>query len=399
MTYSPLTRRFASLILALGAFFTGAPAVFAAVPVIAPHADIVLEATSPPDNSTGFASPIVTYTPPNATDDIDGEVPASCTPASGSTFLFGVNDIECTYHSTANGDAIPTHFSIIVQDTKPPLIGPHADKFEVATGFLTLVHYGTPNAFDPQGFRLDGARAADCTPADGSLFPIGTTPIVCAPPIDSVGNVGVSTTFNVVVTLPEVIPEGFCGEGAHFDSELQTCVEDVPPPVIVDVCANIEDVQTDVPEGMTRQGEDCIATPVVTTGGRGGGGGGGGNSGTRGEVLGATTDTGSSGGSCHLFSADLTLGSTGTEVTMLQNFLMGKGYAIAAGATGYFGAQTKAALASYQSASGISPSSGYFGPLTRMKVNASCPLAETEAEVLARLNAQLLLLQQQLAAL
>lgn len=71
------------------------------------------------------------------------------------------------------------------------------------------------------------------------------------------------------------------------------------------------------------------------------------------------------------FSSDLTIGSTGTQVTALQNFLIQKGYSVPAGATGYFGAQTKAALAAYQAANGIMPSSGYFGPITRAKVNAS----------------------------
>lgn len=71
------------------------------------------------------------------------------------------------------------------------------------------------------------------------------------------------------------------------------------------------------------------------------------------------------------FTQDLTLGSSGAQVTALQNWLISKGYAIAAGATGYFGAQTQAALAKYQAAEGISPASGYFGPITRAKVNAS----------------------------
>ncbi len=380
MTYSPLTRRFVSLFLAVGAFLALATPAFAAS-LIEARTDITAEATSPQGAIVDYVSPAV-----------DGLSSAECLPTSGSTFPFGDTTVTCSAP-----DAFDTIFVVHVVDTTLPLIGSHADKVAVATGFLTQVNYGAPNAFDPKDFRIDSTRPASCTPSDGSLFAIGTTPITCTA-VDSAGNEAVPTTFNVVVTLPEVIPEGFCGEGAHFDSELQTCVEDVPPPVVVDVCANIDGIQTDVPEGTTRQGEDCIATPAATTGG-GSGAGRSGNSGVRGEVLGATTDTGSSGGSCHLFSADLTLGSIGTEVTMLQNFLIGKGYAIAAGATGYFGAQTKAALASYQSAFGISPSSGYFGPLTRMKVNASCPLAETEAEVLARLKARLLLLQQQLAAL
>ncbi len=71
------------------------------------------------------------------------------------------------------------------------------------------------------------------------------------------------------------------------------------------------------------------------------------------------------------FTMDLTIGSTGAEVTALQNWLISKGYSIPAGATGYFGAQTQAALAAYQAANGISPAVGYFGPITRAKVNAA----------------------------
>jgi Putative peptidoglycan binding domain len=70
------------------------------------------------------------------------------------------------------------------------------------------------------------------------------------------------------------------------------------------------------------------------------------------------------------FTMDLTIGSTGSQVTALQNWLISKGYSIPAGATGYFGAQTKAAVAAWQAASGISPAAGYFGPISRAKLNA-----------------------------
>lgn len=72
-----------------------------------------------------------------------------------------------------------------------------------------------------------------------------------------------------------------------------------------------------------------------------------------------------------VFNTDLTIGSTGTSVTALQTWLIGKGYSIPAGATGYFGAQTKAAVAAWQAASGITPAVGYFGPVSRAKANAS----------------------------
>ena len=69
------------------------------------------------------------------------------------------------------------------------------------------------------------------------------------------------------------------------------------------------------------------------------------------------------------FSADLTIGSRGTAVTCLQNALIAGGYSIAAGATGYFGSQTKAAVSAWQTAAGVSPTAGYFGSKSRAAFN------------------------------
>ena len=70
------------------------------------------------------------------------------------------------------------------------------------------------------------------------------------------------------------------------------------------------------------------------------------------------------------FSRNLTVGSSGADVTQLQTWLISKGFNIPAGATGYFGSQTKAAVAAYQAANSIVPAAGYFGPITRSNVNA-----------------------------
>lgn len=69
------------------------------------------------------------------------------------------------------------------------------------------------------------------------------------------------------------------------------------------------------------------------------------------------------------FSADLTIGSKGTAVTCLQNALIAGGYAISAGATGYFGGQTQAAVSAWQTAAGVSPAAGYFGAKSRAAFN------------------------------
>lgn len=76
--------------------------------------------------------------------------------------------------------------------------------------------------------------------------------------------------------------------------------------------------------------------------------------------------------SCSIFNRNLTIGHTGAEVTNLQNFLIDRGYNIPAGATGYFGGQTRQAVARFQADQGIGPAVGYFGPLTRGRIQNLC---------------------------
>ena len=80
--------------------------------------------------------------------------------------------------------------------------------------------------------------------------------------------------------------------------------------------------------------------------------------------------------SCESIAAPLTVGSMGASVTALQNRLIADGNAIAAGATGYFGAQTKAALAGWQAAHNVAPAVGYYGPITSAAMSASCTPAD-----------------------
>lgn len=80
------------------------------------------------------------------------------------------------------------------------------------------------------------------------------------------------------------------------------------------------------------------------------------------------------------FTRDLSLGASGADVTALQNWLMSKGYAIPAGATGYYGAQTQSAVKAYQMAKNL-PATGYFGPLTRGAVAAETAVVVTTPPV------------------
>jgi len=74
--------------------------------------------------------------------------------------------------------------------------------------------------------------------------------------------------------------------------------------------------------------------------------------------------------SSYAYNSNLTVGSTGADVTALQNQLG------ISPATGYFGAITKAAVVKWQASVGL-PSTGYFGPLSRAKLNASSSMTTT----------------------
>lgn len=73
---------------------------------------------------------------------------------------------------------------------------------------------------------------------------------------------------------------------------------------------------------------------------------------------------------------DLMIGAQGADVTALQTALIrqARGPAAAvlavAGATGYFGPATQAALAEWQRVAGIVPAAGYFGPVSRARAGA-----------------------------
>lgn len=64
---------------------------------------------------------------------------------------------------------------------------------------------------------------------------------------------------------------------------------------------------------------------------------------------------------------DLTIGSRGDQVEILQKYLEDEGYLVmpVGVAYGYFGNLTKAAVAKWQADNGVAPAYGYFGPKSR----------------------------------
>jgi peptidoglycan hydrolase-like protein with peptidoglycan-binding domain len=87
------------------------------------------------------------------------------------------------------------------------------------------------------------------------------------------------------------------------------------------------------------------------------------------QIGGGSSSSGSSSG--YVYNNDLTIGSTGPDVSALQATLSEHGFlTMPAGVPmGYFGSLTAAAVKAWQASVGL-PATGYFGPLSRAKMNA-----------------------------
>ena len=96
------------------------------------------------------------------------------------------------------------------------------------------------------------------------------------------------------------------------------------------------------------------------------------------QLAAMTTTPAASASACFSFTRSLTIGSQGADVTALQTALIKGGYSVPAGATGYFGSQTAAAVAAWQTANAVSPAAGYFGPVSQAKFAATCGSTSTD---------------------
>ena len=158
-------------------------------PVLSIPTGITAEATSPSGAAVTWIA--------TATDDVDGDTPAECTPVPG-VFPVGVTTVSCNAVDAAGNTATGT-FDVSVVDTTAPT--------------LTLPSEVTVAASSPTGAAVTWlATATDlvggdlpvtCDPAPGQ-FPVGTTPVSCSA-TDAAGNAA-SGTFDVTVDFVDDAP-------------------------------------------------------------------------------------------------------------------------------------------------------------------------------------------------
>ncbi len=176
------------------------------------------------------------YSPPTATDNVDGAVPVACTPAPGAGFPLGTTQVNCTA-TDSSGNHSSASFSVTVADKTPPTLNlPSPAAAEATSGAGAAVAFSV-SASD----NVDPAPSVSCTPASGSLFPLGSTTVSCKA-TDASGNSSTgSFSVNVVDTTPPAfsnVPAGITVEangpgGSHVSYAAPSANDLVDGPVPV----------------------------------------------------------------------------------------------------------------------------------------------------------------------
>ena len=154
-------------------------------PVIAAHADVIIEATS-------AAGAVVTYAAGSATDAV-GVTSLTYSQASGTAFPIGTTTVIITARDAANNTGTGT-FNVIVHDTTAPVVTPPANISVAAMSSSgASVTFGAASATDAVG-----VVSVTYSQASNTTFPIGTTTVTITAR-DAANNVGIGS-FNVTVT-------------------------------------------------------------------------------------------------------------------------------------------------------------------------------------------------------
>ena len=162
-------------------------------PVVEKLDNVTAEATS-------SAGAVVAYGTVWATDAVDGELIASCTPASGGVFPLGDTQVACTATDSSDNTG-RNEFTVTVRDTTAPTVTVPGVQKLTATSAA-----GAPLTFAASALdAVDGDVPVTCTlpggkvVTSGSVLPLGSSTVTCTA-TDNAGNKA-SATFQVEVTV------------------------------------------------------------------------------------------------------------------------------------------------------------------------------------------------------
>jgi hypothetical protein len=154
-------------------------------PRVLPPADVSAGAKS-------AAGAVVRYPLAKAIDIVDGARPATCAPASGSTFAIATTVVTCSATDT-RGNVGTATFRVTVKDMTPPVLSISDITKYIESGRGTTVEF--PFAKD----AVAGDIAPTCRPPSGTFFYVRTPRTVSCYAVDPSGNVSPTITFTVQV--------------------------------------------------------------------------------------------------------------------------------------------------------------------------------------------------------
>ena len=137
---------------------------------------------------------------PQAIDNIDELLTPTCNYTSGSIFPIGTTTVICSATDSA-GNSSSNSFNIIIElvDTSPPIINiPSSISDSTSNNTGKIITFAV-TASDNIGVT----SGPICSPASGSVFPIGTTEVTCTA-TDSAGNSS-SNSFNVIIEFSGIL--------------------------------------------------------------------------------------------------------------------------------------------------------------------------------------------------
>jgi hypothetical protein len=168
--------------------------------------------------AAGPTGTVVSFTA-SARNRLEGMLPVTCQPSSGSTFALGQTTVNCEARNRF-GLSARGSFRITVQDTTAPQVDPPQDMIVEATSSAGSRADFAPFARDPNG-RVD----VTCQPPAGSTFPLDKTTAVTCTATDAHGNTS-TASFSITVqdtTPPQInVPSDMVVEAASSDGNTAT---------------------------------------------------------------------------------------------------------------------------------------------------------------------------------
>jgi hypothetical protein len=137
---------------------------------------------------------VVQYVPPTATDTCGGIPNIICSPLPGVVnFISGSTNVTCTAVDDC-GNVSSCTFTVTLLPPPPTITGPGNITTNTTSTSCSQVVKWTVTSSSPCG-----TPTTTCTPASGSTFPKGTTPVTCTAVVTSGNSNSNSCSFNVTV--------------------------------------------------------------------------------------------------------------------------------------------------------------------------------------------------------